>query len=273
MSTDHVLKLYSKTIQSSFLHYGFWDDPENIDLSTLSLQDLKNAQYRYIDHLASFIPSETKTILDVGCGIGGNTSFLLKKGYSLEALSPDSYQKSVIKEKFNRDVTFHHCKFENFKPVTLFDLVFESESVCYIDIDKGFKKAREALKEGGYLLASDYFVFFKDHSNSLHFKSSHDMGTYLNSAKENGFDLIKQYDQTENTILTLDYANYFIERFINPTIDYGVYSTNKNFPKISKVIGWLIAKKWQEKKNQLDLINSNLFRKYRKYMIYLFQKI
>jgi hypothetical protein len=170
-------------------------------------------------------------------------------------------------------VTFHHCKFENFKPVTLFDLVFESESVCYIDIDKGFKKAREALNEGGYLLASDYFVFFKDHSNSLHFKSSHDMGTYLNSAKENGFELIKQYDQTENTILTLDYANYFIERFINPTIDYGIYSTNKNFPKISKVIGWLIAKKWQEKKNQLDLINSNLFRKYRKYMIYLFQKI
>ena len=114
MSTDHVLKLYSKTIQSSFLHYGFWDDPENIDLSTLSLQDIKNAQYRYIDHLASFIPSETKTILDVGCGIGGNTSFLLKKGYSLEALSPDSYQKSVIKKKFNQDVTFHHCKFEKF---------------------------------------------------------------------------------------------------------------------------------------------------------------
>ena len=80
MSTDHVLKLYSKTIQSSFLHYGFWDDPESVDLSTLSLQDIKNAQYRYIDHLASFIPSETKTILDVGCGIGGNTSFLLKKG-------------------------------------------------------------------------------------------------------------------------------------------------------------------------------------------------
>ena len=153
---------------------------------------------------------------------------------------------------------FHHCKFEDFTPRTPFDLILESESVCYIDIDKGFKKAREVLKDGGYVLASDYFVFFKDNSNSLHFKSSHDMDTYLNSAKENGFDLIKQYDQTENTMLTLDYANYVIERFINPTIDYGVYSINKNFPKISKVIGWFIAKKWQEKKNQLDLINSDL---------------
>lgn len=272
MSTDHVLKLYSKTIQSSFLHYGFWDDPEKVELSSLSLQDIKNAQYRYIDHLASFIPKKTKTILDVGCGIGGNTSFLLKKGYSLEALSPDSYQKSVIKEKFNQNVTFHHCKFEDFAPETVFDLILESESACYIDINKGFKKAREVLREGGYVLASDYFVFYKDHSKSLHLKSSHDMNKYLKSAKENGFDLIKQYDQTDNTMLTLDYANYFIERFISPTIDYGVYSTNKNFPKISKLIGLFIAKKWQEKQNQLDLINSDLFRKYRKYMIYLFQK-
>ena len=83
MPTDHVLKLYSKTIQSSFLHYGFWDNPENVDLPSLSLQDLKNAQLRYIEHLASFIPEDTRTILDVGCGIGGNTSFLLKKGYLL----------------------------------------------------------------------------------------------------------------------------------------------------------------------------------------------
>ena len=86
MTVDNVLKLYSEVLRSEYLHYGFWDDPENIDLSTLSLQDIRNAQYRYIDHLASFIPSETKTILDVGCGIGGNTSFLLKKGYSLEDL-------------------------------------------------------------------------------------------------------------------------------------------------------------------------------------------
>ena len=128
MSTDHVLKLYSKTIQSSFLHYGFWDDPESVELGSLSLQDIKDAQYRYIDHLASFIPTGIKTILDVGCGIGGNISFLLKKGYRLEALSPDSYQKSLIKKKFNREVAFHHCKFENFKPETLFILRFELRS-------------------------------------------------------------------------------------------------------------------------------------------------
>ena len=50
-------------------------------------------------------------------------------------------------------------------------------------------------------------------------------------------------------MLTLDYANYFIERFINPTIDYGVYSINKNFPKISKVIGFILLKNGKKKES------------------------
>ena len=28
MPTDNVLKLYTETIQSSHLHYGYWDDPK-----------------------------------------------------------------------------------------------------------------------------------------------------------------------------------------------------------------------------------------------------
>ena len=106
MSIDNVLKLYSKTIQSSFLHYGFWDNPGKVDLNSLNLEDIKNAQLRYIDHLSSFIPKDIKTILDVGCGIGENTEYLLSKGYSLEALSPDNYQKSVITKKFKNEVVF-----------------------------------------------------------------------------------------------------------------------------------------------------------------------
>tara|TARA_Y100001978_G_C23606887_1_gene391609 strand:- start:196 stop:1017 length:822 start_codon:yes stop_codon:yes gene_type:complete len=273
MPTDNVLKLYSKTIQSSYLHYGFWDNPEKVDLGSLTLNDIKNAQLRYIDHLSSFIPKDTKTILDVGCGIGGNTEFLLNKGYSIEALSPDNYQKSVIIKKFKNKVVFHHCKFEDFNPTTYCDLILESESACYIDINKGFRKAREVLKDDGYLLVSDYFVFYKDDSKNLHLKSSHDLSKYLKSAEKNGFDLIKEYNQTDNTMLTLDYANYLVERFVNPAIDYGVFSLRKNYPLISRLIGKFTKKKWFEKRNQLDLINSNLFRKYRKYMIYLFKKI
>ena len=109
-------------------------------------------------------------------------------------------------------------------------------------------------------------------TKNLHLKSSHDLSKYLKSAEKNGFDLIKEYDQTDNTMLTLDYANYLIERFVNPAIDYGVFSFKKNYPRVSSLTAYLKKKKWFEKKNQLDLVDSNLFRKYRKYMIYLFKK-
>ena len=272
MAVDNVLKLYSETIKSNYLHYGFWDNPHLINLSKITLNDIKNAQTRYIENLSSYIPKNVKIILDVGCGIGGNAAFLLKKGYDVETLSPDDYQKLVIKKKFDNKVIFYHSKFENFKTKKLYDLVLESESACYINIDKGFKRAREILKPRGYLLASDYFIYFRDQTKNPHLKSSHDINQYLLKAKENGFKLIKEYDQTSNTMPTLDYAKYFIERFINPIVDYGIYSSRKNFPKISFAVEKIIASKLKKKKKQLKLIDSKEFKKYRKYMIFLFQK-
>ena len=272
MPIDHVLKLYSETIRSDYLHYGFWDEPNSVEIESITLQEIKNAQDRYIEHLVSFIPNEVNSILDVGCGIGGNAEYLINQGYVVETLSPDDFQKSTIAEKFNNQMTFHHCKFEKFQSEKQYDLILESESACYIRINKGFEKAQETLRAGGYLLASDYFVHYRDDSKNSHLRSSHDMEKYLSSAEAHGFEFIREYDQTDNTMPTLDYSKYFIERFINPTIEYSVHSAKKNYPKTVALIGKLVAPKLEAKKNQLDLLDSSLFRKYRKYMIYLFQK-
>ena len=116
-------------------------------------------------------------------------------------------------------------------------------------------------------------MHFQDSAKSPHLKSSHNLAQYLAAAKKYGFTIMKEYDQTENTMITLDYAKFFFQRFISPTIDYGIYSVEKSFPKISLLIGKIIYSKWEKKRKQLDLIDSSLFRKYRKYMIYLFQKV
>ena len=272
MAIDNVLKLYSETIRSEFLHYGYWNKPDLINFDEITLNEIKIAQNKYIENLSSYIPDNVKKILDVGCGIGGNTKFLINKGYNVEALSPDDYQKSILNKKLNGNIVFHHTKFEDYISQSKYDLLLESESACYIKIEKGFKKAREILNHNGYLLVSDYFVYFRDETKNPHLKSSHDLKKYLSTAEEYGFKLIKEYDQTENTMPTLDYAKYFVERFINPSIEYGVYSVNKNFPMLSMVFKKLIGSKFDKKKEQLKLINSVEFRKYRKYMIFLFQK-
>ena len=47
MAIDHVLKLYSETIQSPYLHYGFWDNPGSVNTDLLSIEDIVKAQGRY----------------------------------------------------------------------------------------------------------------------------------------------------------------------------------------------------------------------------------
>ena len=273
MPIDHVLKLYSESIRSPYLHYGFWDDPESIDPNELTLDDMVKAQGRYIEHLASFIPEEVKTILDVGAGIGGNSSYLISKGYEVEALSPDEYQETVFKEKYDGKVKFHRSKFENFQPEKKYDLVFESESACYIEIEPGWETAQKTVRDGGYLLASDYFLYHNDGSGDWHIKASHDEKNYIKKAEEYGFKLIKEFDQTENTMPTLDGAKALMERFIFPTLEFSSNYLGKNHPFILKVIKKAFGKKVDDKMKQLSLLDSKDFKKYKRYMIYLFQQV
>ena len=273
MPIDHVLKLYSQSIRSPYLHYGFWDDPESIDPEQLTLDDMVKAQGRYIEHLASFIPEEVKTILDVGAGIGGNSSYLISKGFEIEALSPDEYQETVFAEKYNGKVRFHRTKFEDFEPEKKYDLVFESESACYIQIEPGWKTAQKTVRDGGYLLASDYFLHHNDGSGDWHIKASHDEKNYMKKAEEYGFKLIREYDQTDNTMPTLDGAKALMERFIFPTVEFSSNYLDKNHPFILKLIKKTFGKRVNDKMNQFSLLNSRDFKKYKRYMIFLFQKV
>ena len=273
MAIDHVLKLYSESVRSPYLHYGFWDNPESVNASEFTLNEMVKAQGRYIEHLVSFIPEDVKTVLDVGAGIGGNSSYLLSKGYEVEALSPDEYQESVFAEKYNGEVKFHRSKFEDFKPEKKYDLVLESESACYIQIEPGWETARKTIRDGGYLLASDYFLHHNDGSGDWHIKAAHDEKVYMEMAEKYGFKLIREYDQTENTMPTLDGVKAFMERFIYPTVEFSSQYMDKNYPFILKVIKKAFGNKVDKKMKQFSLLESDEFRKYKRYMIYLFQKV
>ncbi|NOZ74524.1 MAG: class I SAM-dependent methyltransferase [FCB group bacterium] len=274
MAVDHVLKWYARTIQSPYLHYGYWDDPETIDPKTFSLKDILQAQEQYITHLAEQIPDDVRSILDVGCGIGGNgnAAFLLDRGYSVEVLSPDKYQEAVIGEKFGDTLRFHRTKFENFTPDHRFDLILESESAAYIKIQPGFEAAHRCLRPGGYMLVSDYFVINEDESGSPHLKGAHRLTPYLEAARTAGFSMVKDVDITPHILPTLNGAHAFVNRFVWPTTEYVLYSIKRKHPKLLASLRLMFNGIWKRKQKQLALIDSQEFQKYRRYKVFLFQK-
>lgn len=137
---DVLFKYYLSISGTKHLHYGYWEEGEE-----LTMKNLRLAQERYSDRLISFIPPGATKILDVGCGVGGNSLKLLEKRYQVAALSPDSYQRKVFEKNTQGKIPFFLTTFEEFKSQEKFDLVLISESCQYTDIEKGLRKCTEII--------------------------------------------------------------------------------------------------------------------------------
>lgn len=83
---------------------------------------------------------------------------------------------------------------------------------------------------------------------------------------------MKEYDQTDNTMPTLMAAQVFVERFIQPTVEYALHSFYRKRLKLLALVKRLYGRKVEKKMRQLELIDAQEFKKYRRYMIFLFRK-
>jgi MPBQ/MSBQ methyltransferase len=262
--TDPILEYYCKITKSDYLHYGYWNPEEE-----LNIENLHRAQERYIEHLMSFIPPDVKTILDVGCGIGGNALRLKQAGFEVESLSPDPAQQKMFKAK--GEVPFHLTKFENFDMNKKYDLILMSESAQYIPIKEGLQKCRKLLNEKGNLLISDYFIREKLDKDNVFGVFTHLESEYLNLIQEYGFEIAKAEDISLRVAPTLDLAKLKYDDYVKPTLELLDSLLMKQLAIPYKFVKWIAKSPLQKLAMQSQLIDSQLFLKYRKYMIYLFK--
>ena len=89
LTTELNFELYfvTEVLKLRSLHYGYWDEERSN--GRLDLDEIQRAQSRFTERLISFVPPETKTILDVGAGIGDNARALSRSGHRVTAISPD----------------------------------------------------------------------------------------------------------------------------------------------------------------------------------------
>jgi cyclopropane fatty-acyl-phospholipid synthase-like methyltransferase len=260
---DHELHLYSRILLTDMLHWGYFDNPD-IDPEEISISKFSEAQYRYAENIAALLGSKDQPVLDVGCGMGGMASMFLDKGYDVELLTPNNSQKKYLHNKFP-DISFHHCKYEDFSTNKKYGTVINAESLQYINLEKAFQKTEKILSANGKWIISDYFRLHDSGKN----KSGHLLGDFENMVNKMGWIITFREDYTKNVLPTIKLVKLYTDRFIIPLVNFG-------FQKLDQKKSWLYYMLEGTRKGifrkidkEMAAIDPDLFVQEKKYMLYV----
>jgi cyclopropane fatty-acyl-phospholipid synthase-like methyltransferase len=263
---DLELKLYSKILKNDMLHYGYFDDI-NTAPEFISIGLLEQAQNRYAEIIAEQILEKSLPVLDVGCGMGGLSNFLLSKGINVEALTPDRNQIDYI-ERLNHGLVCHHCRFEKFVSAKMFGTIINSESLQYLNLDATFRNVDRIINPGGRWIITDVFRIGEKSSN----KSGHRIGDLLIMIKEHGWKIVFERDITQHILPTLKLLHMYVDRYLIPLSQYAeekfTYKKAWVF-YLTKNIRQAIADKCRK---EILAIKPEIFLEEKKYMLYVLQK-
>ncbi len=212
-----ALNYYLGLTDSPYLHYGYWETLP-VPAEELTIARLRIAQQAYTVKLLDAIPKGTHTILDVGCGIGGNAAYLLDRGFAVEGLAPDPFQQQRFVKCTGDRAIFHLTRFEDFKATHFYDLILFSESSQYmsaVDIASG---AAKILNHGGYVLLADMMRSDPNYKEGM-FSNCHVVTELHGALQQAGFTLVKTEDISAHILPTIDlYVDTFRRYGLNTMI-------------------------------------------------------
>jgi len=238
-----ALDLYfcSEILKLSSLHYGLWEDPGS---EALTLENLRAAQRRYTEALYRLVPAGTKSVLDVGCGLGDVARGLAARGVKVTAISPDKNHGRYV-ESAGAGVRFVQARYQNFSSEEKFDVVLMSESQNYFQSDICFEQTARHLKPAGHLLVSGMFRKkegkpFPDHVNVV--------DDFLGQGAARGFRVVVDEDITRQVLPTLALVHGAMSSFVDPSIDLLRRYLQSSAPLKARVVSWVFRKQLGELK-------------------------
>ena len=219
-----------------YLHYGYWQDGE---ADEISFKRLGEAQEEYFNQLASLIPPDTKTILDVGSGTGSNANSLLRKGYSVDCVCPSSRLNQLAKTKLPPESSLYECFFEDFSSEKVYDLLLFSESFHYLNCEKAMDQIKKYAQK--YVIIFDYFPL-KDSAAADRLSYQQFSSLYTDRLSDT-FEIVSDKNVTQNIIPTFKVLDEIKNQQVNPFLIKVVENYRKSHPVYSFFLSPLLNKK------------------------------
>lgn len=263
-----AIDYYTGLTGTSYLHYGYWQ-PLPASSDDVTLPRMRVAQQAYATKLLDLIPPSVNTILDVGCGIGGNAKTMQERKYAVEGLAPDPLQQIKFVKYTDGKIPFHLSTFQDFKTTKSYDLVLFSESSQYVSVADLATGTAQLLTAGGYLLLADMMRSDANYTEGI-FSNCHlnsDLKTALINA---GFKLVECQDISAEIAPTIDLCISAFRTYGLSTIDYISALVKIAVPPIH-AIGRKAFKRWLAKPIAEGLAARTIYDRHLCYEIQLWQ--
>ncbi|WMJ73466.1 class I SAM-dependent methyltransferase [Cytophagaceae bacterium ABcell3] len=259
-----IFKFFLKT---EYLHYGLFSNGLKGDVGNLA-----QAQKNYAEFLMDHIPEGVNKILDVGCGSGKMARTLVDRGYKVDAVSPGVILTEHARKLLGSESNIFQMKFENMNSEIKYDLVIFSESFQYIPIDSAFQKALEHLNPEGHIMICDFFKTDPEKKSLL--GGGHEFEEFTGKVKTHPVHLVKEQDITAETAPTIDIVNDLSKEVLHPAYNLIFMLAEDRFPWVAKFVKWKYKKKLGKMQNKhfTGQRSGENFKKYKKYMFYLYKK-
>ncbi|HEX6889050.1 MAG TPA: class I SAM-dependent methyltransferase [Chryseolinea sp.] len=190
--------------------YNKWAD--QYDTSINKTRDLEASSLR--ESLANI---SFEDCLEIGCGTGKNTTWLLTKAQHITAVDLSMEMLSKAKEKIRSgNVNFIRADVNGSWTFTtkLFDLITFSLVLEHIeDLEAIFRNASEKIKTGGYVYVGELHPFRQYSGSKARFDTevgeqivpcfTHNLSDFTRAARNNGFSIldIREYFDDNNKML------------------------------------------------------------------------
>ncbi len=249
------------------LHFGYWTENLEVDRHNFAM-----AQENHSRFIMSHIPDNTKTILDVGCGVGTMAAKLLDKGFSVDCVSPSPLLTERALEILGDRSIIYKCLFEDMESDKLYDALLFSESFQYIQLSTALRQSLNFLEQGGHLLICDFFK--TDAIGKGPIGGGHRLSKFYDAISQYPFEPVKDIDITEQTAPNLDLFNEMLNSVGLPIRKLIFYYLDSNRPLISKLLKWRYRRKFEkiDKRYFSDEINAENYKKHNSYRLLLYRK-